>query len=177
MPDGRVGLGLDAHPVEAGRPCRIGGVAIDSPVGPVGHSDGDPLLHALTDALLGAVAAGDIGQYFPDTASANAGVDSAVFVEHAIARVRADGFRVVNVDAVVQCDRPKIGPHREAICANIAQLCHIAPGLVNVKGKTLQAWPAGARDAIHAQVIVLLAPLASASGLVGGDEGDDDDEL
>lgn len=170
MSHGRVGLGLDAHPVEAGRPCRIGGVEIDCPVGPVGHSDGDPLLHALTDALLGAVAAGDIGQHFPDTASENAGTDSAEFVRHALQQVVDAGFRVVNVDAVVQCDRPKLAPHREAICANIADLCHITPGLVNVKGKTLQAWPDGARDAIHAQVIVLLAPMTTAADLVGDDD-------
>jgi 2-C-methyl-D-erythritol 2,4-cyclodiphosphate synthase len=170
MQHGRVGLGVDAHPVEAGRPCRIGGVEIDCPVGPVGHSDGDPLLHALTDALLGAVGAGDIGQYFPDSSEANAGVDSAVFVEHAMEKIRDDGFRVVNLDAVVQCDRPKIGPHREAICANLADLCNITPGLVNVKGKTLQAWPKGGRDSIHAQVIVLLAPITGAADLPDGVE-------
>jgi 2-C-methyl-D-erythritol 2,4-cyclodiphosphate synthase len=159
MQYGRVGLGTDAHSVEAGRPCRIGGVEIKSPVGPVGHSDGDPLLHALTDALLGAIAAGDIGQHFPDTAAENAGIDSAGFVRHAMQAVVDAGFQVVNVDATVQCDRPKIGPHREAICANLAGLCRITPGLVNVKGKTLQAWPDNARNAIHAQVIVLLAPI------------------
>ncbi len=159
---GRVGLGTDAHPVEAGRPCRIGGVAIESPVGPVGHSDGDPLLHALTDALYGAIGAGDIGQHFPDTDAATAGTDSAQFVRHAMQAVVDAGFGVVNVDATVQCDRPKISPHREAICATIARLCRISPERVNVKGKTLQAWPDNARDAIHAQVIVLLAPVASA---------------
>ncbi|MHC5019737.1 MAG: 2-C-methyl-D-erythritol 2,4-cyclodiphosphate synthase [Planctomycetota bacterium] len=163
MQHGRVGLGVDAHPVEAGRPCRIGGVEIDCPVGPVGHSDGDPLLHALTDALLGALGAGDIGQYFPDSAEEHAGVDSAVFVEHAMEKLRDEGFRVVNLDAVVQCDRPTLAPHRDAICANLAELCNITPGLVNVKGKTLQAWPDNARNAIHAQVIVLLAPITDAS--------------
>jgi len=159
MQPGRVGLGLDAHPVEAGRPCRIGGVAIECPVGPVGHSDGDPLLHALTDALLGAVGAGDIGQHFPDTAAENAGTDSAVFVAHAVAKVRGAGCQGVTVDATVQCDRPKIGPHRDAICASIAALCHLTPGAVNVKGKTLQAWPAAFRDTIHAHVVVLVAPI------------------
>jgi len=155
----RVGLGIDAHPVEPGRPCRIGGVAIDHDAGPVGHSDGDPLLHALADALYGAVGAGDIGTHFPDTDPANAGADSATFVAHAMAQVTAAGLAVANVDAVVRCDAPRIAPHRDAMQARIAELCAVEAARVNVKGKTLQALPGA--EGIHAQVIVLLEPVAS----------------
>lgn len=156
MTAARVGFGSDGHRLEAGRPCVIGGVAIPHPSGPVGHSDGDVLLHALADALYGAVGAGDIGTHFPDTDPAHAGAGSAVFVRDALTRVRAAGHAVVNVDAVVQCDAPRIAPHREAMRARIAALCGVAPERVNVKAKTLQAAPG--LTGVHAQVVVLLGP-------------------
>jgi 2-C-methyl-D-erythritol 2,4-cyclodiphosphate synthase len=152
----RVGLGCDGHPLVVGRRCVIGGVAIPHPSGPVGHSDGDPLLHALADALYGAAGAGDIGVHFPDHDPAHAGADSATFVAHALERVRALGLAVVNVDAVVQCDAPRIGPHRAAMAARIAALCGMAAERVNVKAKSLQAAPG--LTGVHAQVVVLLGP-------------------
>lgn len=152
----RVGFGCDAHRLEPGRPCVIGGVEIPHPAGPVGHSDGDPLLHALADALYGAVGAGDIGTHFPDTDPAHAGADSARFVADALAQVQEAGLAVVNVDAVVQCDAPRIAPHREAMRARIAALCGVVPERVNVKAKTLQAAPG--LTGVHAQVVVLLGP-------------------
>jgi len=156
MTDHRVGLGIDAHPLEPGRPCVIGGVVIAHEAGPVGHSDGDPLLHALTDALYGAIGAGDIGTHFPDTAAANAGADSTTFLTHALGLVRAAGLALVNVDAVVQCDAPRLAPHRDTIRARIGDLCGLDPARVSVKGKTLQASPG--LTGIHAHVVVLLGP-------------------
>ena len=162
--DYRVGLGTDAHPLSADRPCRLGGVVIPDTPGPIGHSDGDPLLHALADALFGAIGAGDIGQHFPDDDPAHAGADSATFVTAACARVRAAGLRVVNVDAVVTADRPRLEPHRDAIVARLAELCDVARDRVNCKAKSWQGWRGGgaaAPDAILAQVVVLLAPAGS----------------
>ena len=156
MTAARVGLGTDGHPLVVGRPCVIGGVRIPHPSGPVGHSDGDPLLHALADALYGAVAAGDIGTRFPDSDPAHAGADSARFVSDALAQVRAAGLAVVNVDAVVQCDTPRIGPHRDAMRARIAELCGVEATRVSVKAKSLQAAPG--LTGVHAQVVVLLGP-------------------
>lgn len=154
---GRVGLGCDGHPLVVGRPCLIGGVRIPHPSGPVGHSDGDPLLHALADALYGAVGAGDLGTHFPDSDPAHAGADSAEFVGDAMARVRAAGLAVANVDAVVACETPRIGPHRAAMQARIAALCGVAAERVNVKAKSLQAAPG--LTGVHAQVVVLLGPV------------------
>ena len=153
----RIGLGHDLHRLEAGRPFVLGGVAIAHDVGPVGHSDGDVLLHALTDALLGALALGDIGDWFDDRDPAHAGAESRVFVEAASAAVTERGYRVGNVDAVVVLERPRLGPHKSAIRENVAALLGIEVGRVSVKAKTNERVDAiGEGRAVSAQVVVLL---------------------
>src|SRR5438045_4230930 len=111
----RVGIGHDTHRLAAGGPLRLGGVDIPHDKHAVGHSDADVLLHAITDALLGAAALGDIGEMFPDTDPANKNRDSADMLAKAAARVRAASYSIVNLDCIVFAQRPKIGPHREAI--------------------------------------------------------------
>ena len=154
----RVGQGFDVHALVAGRPCIIGGVHIPFERGLLGHSDADVLLHALTDALLGAAGLDDIGRLFPDTDPAHAGADSRVLLREAYARVRAAGWDAVNVDATVICQAPKIAPHVAAMVANIAADLAIAPAQVNVKGKTTEKLGfTGRGEGIAAQACVLLA--------------------
>ena len=154
----RVGQGFDVHALVAGRPCIIGGVRIPFERGLLGHSDADVLLHALTDALLGAAALGDIGRLFPDTDPAHAGADSRVLLREAYARVRAAGWEAVNVDATVICQAPKIAPHVAAMVDNIAADLQLAPAQVNVKGKTTEKLGfTGRGEGVAAQVCVLLA--------------------
>ena len=154
----RVGQGFDVHALVAGRACIIGGVHIPFERGLLGHSDADVLLHAITDALLGAAGLGDIGRLFPDTDPAHAGADSRVLLREAYARVRAAGWAAVNVDATVICQAPKIAPHVAAMVANIAADLAIAPAQVNVKGKTTEKLGfTGRGEGIAAQACVLLA--------------------
>lgn len=154
----RVGQGFDVHALVAGRACIIGGVHIPFERGLLGHSDADVLLHAITDALLGAAGLGDIGRLFPDTDPAHAGADSRVLLREAYARVRAAGWDAVNVDATVICQAPKIAPHVAAMVANIAADLAIAPAQVNVKGKTTEKLGfTGRGEGIAAQACVLLA--------------------
>lgn len=154
----RVGLGRDLHRLVEGRALRVGGVAVPSSRGALGHSDADVLLHAIADALLGAVGAGDIGVLFPDTDPANRGLDSARIVEAARAEVEGRGYRVVNVDAVVDLETPKIAPHSEAIRSRIAALLGLPNGCVSVKAKTGEGLgPVGHGDAIAAHAVVLVA--------------------
>lgn len=162
-----VGHGYDLHrleptpPAGPGRPFVLGGVRIDHDRGPVAHSDGDALLHALTDALLGAIGAPDIGQLFPDTDPRHDAADSRVFLEQAVRRVRDAGFRPVNVDATVVCERPKIGPHKAAIRANLAGMLGLPVGRVNVKGKTHEGVDAvGQGRAVEVFAVALLERLA-----------------
>ena len=154
----RVGQGFDVHALVAGRACIIGGVHIPFERGLLGHSDADVLLHAITDALLGAAGLGDIGRLFPDTDPAHAGADSRVLLREAYARVRAAGWAAVNVDATVICQAPKIAPHVAAMVANIAADLAIAPAQVNVKGKTTEKLGfTGRGEGVAAQACVLLA--------------------
>ena len=154
----RVGQGFDVHALVAGRPCIIGGVTIPFERGLLGHSDADVLLHAITDALLGAAALGDIGRLFPDTDPAHAGADSRVLLREAYARVRAAGWEAVNVDATVICQAPKIAPHVAAMVDNIVADLAIAPAQVNVKGKTTEKLGfTGRGEGVAAQACVLLA--------------------
>jgi len=149
----RIGYGEDAHRLGPGRPLVLGGVALPSEVGPIAHSDGDALLHAVTDALLTAVAAGDIGQLFPDTAPENAGRDSRAFLREALALVRARGYRVAQLSAVVVLDRPKLGPHRARIQASLAGLLGIGPGDVGLAFKTSEGL---APDHVQVRAVVRL---------------------
>ncbi|HED66571.1 MAG TPA: 2-C-methyl-D-erythritol 2,4-cyclodiphosphate synthase [Planctomycetes bacterium] len=153
----RIGTGFDLHRLEEGRPCILGGVELPHPKGPVGHSDGDALLHAISDALLGAAGLDDIGTLFPDTDDEHAGADSAALLAEVVARVRAAGFRIVNVDAVVATEGPRIAPHRGAIRARIAGILELDTGAVNVKGKSLEGLGALAGGtAVAVQAVALL---------------------
>ena len=134
----RVGLGFDIHPLVAGRPLRLGGVVIPHDRGLAGHSDGDALLHAITDALLGAAELGDIGTLFPDTDPAFEGADSRALLRRAYALVRERGWAVTFVDAVVIAEAPRIAPYREAMAASIREALE-APGLpISIKGKSAE---------------------------------------
>lgn len=153
----RIGQGFDVHALVPGRALMLGGVAIEHGEGLLGHSDADVLLHALTDALLGAAGLGDIGRLFPDSEPAWAGADSRVLLRSAFARVQAAGWAVANVDATLICQRPKIAPHVAAMCACIAADLSIAAEAVNIKGKTSEHLGfTGRGEGIAAQVVVLL---------------------
>ncbi len=157
-PSFRIGQGFDVHALVRGRPLVIGGVTIPFEFGLLGHSDADVLLHALTDALLGAAGLGDIGRMFPDTDPAHAGADSRVLLRAAFDRVRAEGYEAVNVDATVICRAPKILPHVAAMARNIADDLGIGARDVNIKGKTTEKLGfTGRGEGIAAQVVVLLA--------------------
>lgn len=130
----RVGVGFDAHPFAEGRPLKLGGVSISHPRGLAGHSDGDALLHAIADALLGAAGQGTLGEHFPDGSDAWRGADSSVLLGRAAGLVGEAGFRVGNVDVVVVAEAPKIAPHAAAIRARLAQILGVAPGRVSVRG-------------------------------------------
>ena len=154
----RVGQGFDVHALVVGRPLVIGGVTIPHPRGLLGHSDADVLLHALTDALLGAAGLGDIGRLFPDTDPRHAGADSRRLLREAFALVRAAGWQVVNVDATVICKAPKILPHAPAMVANIAADLGMDEAAINIKGKTTEELGfTGRGEGIAAQVVALLA--------------------
>jgi len=158
MPALRVGQGYDVHALVPGRKLVIGGVEIPSERGLLGHSDADVLLHAITDAILGAAALGDIGTFFPDSDDAYRGADSRELLRAAVERVRAAGWRVVNVDATVIAERPKILPHVPAMRAAIAACTGVAADAVNIKGKTNEKLGAlGRGEGIAAQAVVLLA--------------------
>ncbi|NYT62265.1 2-C-methyl-D-erythritol 2,4-cyclodiphosphate synthase [Alcaligenaceae bacterium] len=153
----RVGQGFDVHVLVQGRPLVIGGVAIPHTHGLLGHSDADVLLHAITDAILGAAGLGDIGRHFPDTDVAYKGADSRVLLREAMSRVSEAGWRVVNVDATVHAQAPKIGPHASAMVANIAADLALAPGDVNIKAKTNEGLGyLGRQEGISATVVALL---------------------
>jgi 2-C-methyl-D-erythritol 2,4-cyclodiphosphate synthase len=132
----RVGVGYDSHRFGDGGPMRLGGIDIPAAMHCAGHSDGDAICHAVTDAVLGAAALGDIGEMFPDTDAANKGKDSVGMLEAAIARVHAAGWRVGNVDITVVAQQPKIGPHRQAIRERLAAALQVETDAVFVKGKT-----------------------------------------
>ena len=150
----RVGYGWDSHEFQAGIPLKVGGVQLPHPKGLAGHSDGDVLLHALTDALLGAIAAGDIGTYFPPSDPKWKGADSVTFIEEAMKRVRRAGYAVANVDSTLILAEPKIGPHAVKIQERVAELLKVAPSAVGIKAKTPEGM--GTDNAAIAHVVVLL---------------------
>jgi 2-C-methyl-D-erythritol 2,4-cyclodiphosphate synthase len=153
----RVGLGYDIHRLKKGRPLLLGGVKIPHDKGLDGHSDADVLLHAITDALLGAAALPDIGFYFPPSNKAIQGIDSRRMLAKAFSEVKKKGFSVVNVDSVVIGEAPKIAPYREAIRASIARLLQIQTADIQVKGKTNEGLDAiGKRQALAAQAVILI---------------------
>lgn len=150
----KIGFGWDSHEFKTGIPLKIGGVTIAHPKGLGGHSDGDVLLHAITDALLGAIAGPDIGTLFPPTDAQWKGADSVVFLEEAMKRVDAAGYRVGNVDSSLILLAPKIGPRAAEIRSRVAHLLRIAPECVGLKAKTPEG--IGTDNAAIANVVVLL---------------------
>ena len=153
----RIGEGWDVHALVPGRPLIIGGVTIPHAMGLLGHSDADVLLHAITDALLGAAALGDIGRHFPDTDERFKGADSSVLLAEAMRRVRAAGFEVGNIDSTVIAQAPKLAPHIAAMGDAIARALGVAVQQVNVKAKTAEKLgPVGQGLSIEARAVVLL---------------------
>ena len=156
-PPFRIGQGYDCHALVPGRPLIIGGVSIPHRAGLLGHSDADVLLHAITDALFGAAALGDIGKHFPDTDERFRGADSRVLLREAGQRVRAAGYTIGNIDATIVAQAPKMAPHLPGMIANIATDLDIDAGQVNLKAKTNErlGWE-GREEGIAAQAIALL---------------------
>jgi 2-C-methyl-D-erythritol 2,4-cyclodiphosphate synthase len=159
----RIGHGYDLHRLEApppvgrGRPFVLGGVRFDHPVGPVGHSDGDAVYHAVTDAILGALGLPDIGQLFPDNDPRWDGQDSRIFLEEAARRMAEAGYALGNLDVTVICERPKLSPRKGEMIANIASLIGVAPDQVNLKGKTHEKVDAvGEGRAVEVHVVAIL---------------------
>jgi 2-C-methyl-D-erythritol 2,4-cyclodiphosphate synthase len=153
----RIGEGWDIHALVPGRKLLIGGVEIPFERGLLGHSDADVLLHAITDALLGAAGLGDIGRHFPDTDDRFKGADSMLLLTEAALRVREQGFRIANVDSTVIAQAPKLAAHIDAMRQRIAQALDLAPGQINVKAKTAEKLgPVGQGLAIEARAVVLL---------------------
>jgi 2-C-methyl-D-erythritol 2,4-cyclodiphosphate synthase len=154
----RIGEGWDVHALVTGRPLVLGGVTIPHDKGLLGHSDADALLHAITDALLGAAGLGDIGRHFPDTDDRFRGADSAVLLAEAMRRVREQGWQVVNLDSTVIAQAPKLAPYIDAMRARIAQVLAIDALQVNVKAKTAEKMgPVGEGRSIEARAVVLLS--------------------
>ena len=153
----RIGEGWDTHQLITGRPLVLGGVTIPHTHGLLGHSDADALLHAITDALLGAAALGDIGRHFPDTAAEFRGADSVVLLTEAARRVRDAGYQIVNIDSTIVAQAPKLAPHIPAMCERIAAALGLPLDAVNVKAKTAEKMgPVGEGRAIEARAVALL---------------------
>lgn len=153
----RIGQGFDIHALVPDRPLILGGVIIPYERGLQGHSDADALLHAITDALFGAAGLGDIGRHFPDTAAEYKGADSRVLLRACVAKVRAAGFAIGNIDSTIIAQAPKMGVHIPAMVENIAADCGVANNQVNVKAKTFEKLGTlGRGEGIAAEAIVLL---------------------
>ena len=155
----RIGYGWDSHEFKAGVPLKIGGIALDHPKGLGGHSDGDVLLHAITDALLGAVAAPDIGTLFSPSDPQWKGADSAVFLEEALRRMKDAGYEIANVDSTLILAQPKIGPHAGRIRQHLSKLLGIDSGQIGIKAKTPEGM--GTDNAAIAHAAVLLQKSSS----------------
>jgi 2-C-methyl-D-erythritol 2,4-cyclodiphosphate synthase len=153
----RVGSGFDVHAFGPGNSVMLGGVAVPCDRGVVAHSDGDVLLHALCDALLGAGGLGDIGQHFPDSDPRWRGADSGQFVTYAVGELARGGWSVVNADLTLIAESPRINPHRELICSNVARLLGVEPSCVNIKATTTEKLGfVGRSEGLAAQAAVLI---------------------
>jgi 2-C-methyl-D-erythritol 2,4-cyclodiphosphate synthase len=153
----RIGEGWDVHALVPGRKLIFGGVEIPHTSGLLGHSDADVLLHAITDAVLGAAGLGDIGRHFPDTDAQFRGADSSVLLAEAMRRVRAQGWELVNVDSTIVAQAPKLAPHMAAINAGVARALGVQADQVNVKAKTAEKLgPVGMGQSIEARAVALL---------------------
>ena len=153
----RIGEGWDVHALVPGRALVVGGVSIDHPRGLLGHSDADVLLHAITDALLGAAALGDIGSHFPDTDAQHRGADSLVLLREVAQRVRQAGYEIGNIDATIVAQAPRMAPHIGLMRERIAQALGVAVGQVNVKAKTAEKLgPVGQGQSMEARAVALI---------------------
>lgn len=153
----RIGIGIDVHRLEAGRPCMVAGVKLASHVGPLGHSDGDAVLHAACDAVLGAAGLDDLGTLFSDRDPANKDRPSADFCRAAMAKIKAKGLRVLSMDCVLETEAPKLKPARDQLRASLAGLFELPADRVNIKGKTGEKVDAiGRGEAMRATVVALL---------------------
>ena len=153
----RIGEGWDVHALVPGRALVVGGVSIDHPRGLLGHSDADVLLHAITDALLGAAALGDIGSHFPDTDAQHRGADSLVLLREVGQRVRQAGYEIGNIDATIVAQAPRMAPHIVLMRERIAQALGVAVGQVNVKAKTAEKLgPVGQGQSMEARAVALI---------------------
>jgi 2-C-methyl-D-erythritol 2,4-cyclodiphosphate synthase len=157
----RVGEGWDVHALVPGRKLILGGIEVPFTLGLLGHSDADVLLHAITDAVLGAAGLGDIGRHFPDTDPAFKGADSSALLAEAMRRVRAQGYTLNNLDCTVIAQAPKLAPYIESMCASIAKALSVDVGQVNVKAKTAEKLgPVGQGQSMEARAVVLLIRVA-----------------
>ena len=155
----RTGIGYDIHRLVAGRPLILGGVEISHPMGLLGHSDADVLTHAIMDALLGAVADGDIGRHFPDSDPRWQGADSLALLRQVVARLAANGWRVGNVDATILAEAPRLAPHIATIRARLAEALGVPVTAVSVKATTVEGLGAiGRREGIAAMAVATVAP-------------------
>jgi len=153
----RIGQGFDAHRLVAGRPLILGGVRIPHPTGLLGHSDADVLVHAIMDAILGALALGDIGQWFPDTDARYRGADSLALLRTMLADPRLAGWRIGNVDATLIAQAPRLAPHLPTMCANLAPVLNVATGQVSVKATTTETMGfCGREEGIAASAVAIL---------------------
>lgn len=153
----RVGEGWDVHALVPGRQLILGGIEVPYALGLLGHSDADVLLHAITDAVLGAAGLGDIGRHFPDTDPAFKGADSSALLAEAMRRVRAQGYALNNLDCTVIAQAPKLAPYIESMCTSIAKALSVDVGQVNVKAKTAEKLgPVGQGQSMEARAVVLL---------------------
>lgn len=154
----RIGHGFDVHRLVPDRPLVLGGVTIPYEYGLLGHSDADVLLHAVSDAILGALGLGDIGRHFPDTDDAYKGINSVLLLEHVIGLARTRGFRVSNLDTTIIAQCPKLAPHVAQMITNLAKICQVQSGCVNVKATTTeQLGYTGRGEGISAHAVVLMA--------------------
>ena len=157
LPHLRIGIGHDTHRLKPGGPLRLGGIDIPFDFSLDGHSDADVLLHAITDAVLGAAAKGDIGELFPDTAAENAGRDSADMLLLAMQKLAAEGFQIINLDCIVFAEKPKMSAFKTPIAERVAEILKIAPSQVGVKAKTGEGVGAiGGGEVMMAQCVALL---------------------
>ena len=157
FPPFRIGQGYDCHALVPGRKLIIGGVTIPHSTGLLGHSDADVLLHAITDALLGAAGLGDIGRHFPDTSADFSGADSRVLLSEAIKRVGATGYSIGNIDATIIAQAPKMAPHIGQMVINIAHIAGVPPDRINIKAKTNEKLGyLGREEGIAAEAVALI---------------------
>lgn len=156
----RIGFGYDVHALAEGLPFVIGGVEVDSPRGCIAHSDGDVAIHALCDALLGAIAAGDIGKHFPDTDPAYKGIDSKILLSRTVELLHKEGYRIGNVDITIALERPKLRPHIDLMRERLAEVMGVDMGIVSIKATTTEKLGfTGRQEGVAAYAVALVESL------------------